>query len=425
MQDYAGAFDPTFHVGKLTRAALARLGREYMMVGHLIDRALMPHVAGHLGALGIERVAIDEWMGASPVYTGRIRRCMQITGDDVPAIMKALQLDVGAPHQYMDFHFAVESPTRGTFWLQHCGALLDVEPFGVKQVFSMCHTIEDPTFDATATATNPRARIRPIHRPPRVPSDRMPHCHWSVEIDPAADPIPEAPITKRVRASRLARLDIPHPADAEPGGRRDYAGDFDTTFQLEDLSHGTLVMLLAEFLLQSHLIVRAAHLVITERGDRASADEDLAQQWTGVARVASERIRRAMGVGGDDMAAILKTLQLGPVFPTPYARAGFALVDDRHGRFWLEDCEALHEEEPAGWLSLLDGRELPALDAAVQAVNPRARCRRVEPTGGACHAWEVVIDEHAEPAPDPEAAKLVRLSTSATFTLQVPRQPSA
>jgi hypothetical protein len=421
MHDYAGPFDPDFHPGKLSRAALARLGREYMMVGHLIDRALMPHVAGHLGAAGIERVAIDEWMGASPVYTGRIRRCMGITGDDVPAIMKALQLDVGAPHQYMDFRFAVESPARGTFWLQHCGALLDVEPFGEKQVFSMCHAIEDPTFDATATATNPRARIRPIHRPPRVPADRMPHCHWSIEIDPAAVPIPEVPITGRVRSSRLARLVVPHPPDAEPGGRRDYAGDFDPDFQLEDLSHGTLVMLCGEFLAQSHLIVRAAHLVITERAGRTDADADLAAQWTGVARVGTERLCRAMGITGDDAAAVLKALQLGPSFPAPYARAGFALIGAHCGRFWLEDSDALHEEEPAGWLSLLDGRELPALDAAVQAVNPRARCRRVEPTGAARHAWEVVIDEHTEPAPDPEAAKLVRLSGSATFRLQVPR----
>jgi len=424
LNDYAGAFDPDFHPGLLSRAALARLGREYMMVGHLIDRALMPQVAGHLGALGIERVAIDEWMGASPVYTGRMRRAMGITGDDVPAIMKALQLDVGAPHQYMDFRFAVESPTRGTFWLQHCGALLDVEPFGEKQVFSMCHTIEDPTFDATATATNPRARIRPIHRPPRVPADRMPHCHWTIEIDPSAAPIPEVPITARVRRSRLAQLAVPHPPDLEPGGRRDYAAAFDPDFQLEDLSHGTLVMLCAEFLVQSHLIVRAAHLVITDRSERAKADADLAAQWTGVARVAAERVRRALGVAGDDMASILKTLQLGPSFPAPYARAGFALVDARRGHVWLHDCDALREAEPAGWLALVDGRELPALDAAVQAVNPRARCRRIEPRGDARHAWEITIDEHAAPAPDPEAAKLVRLSTSADFRFRVPRPPA-
>ena len=42
----------------------------------------------------VDQVAIDEWMGASPVYTGRMRRLMAIEGDGVDAIMKALQLDI-------------------------------------------------------------------------------------------------------------------------------------------------------------------------------------------------------------------------------------------------------------------------------------------------------------------------------------------
>ena len=47
---------------------------------------------------------------------------------------------------------------HGEFWLAHCGALMDVEPMGSEFVHGMCHTIEDPTFDATAVATNARVR---------------------------------------------------------------------------------------------------------------------------------------------------------------------------------------------------------------------------------------------------------------------------
>ena len=39
--------------------------------------------------------------------------------------------------------------------LDHCGALMDVEPMGDEYVQAMCHDIEDPTFDATAMATQP------------------------------------------------------------------------------------------------------------------------------------------------------------------------------------------------------------------------------------------------------------------------------
>jgi hypothetical protein len=53
----------------------------------------------------------------------------------------------------------------------------------------MCHHIEDPTFDATVQAINPRAKCRPVHRPPRAPADREPHCRWEVVID---DSIPDS-----------------------------------------------------------------------------------------------------------------------------------------------------------------------------------------------------------------------------------------
>ena len=58
-------------------------------------------------------------------------------------------------------------------------ALMDVEKFGEERVRQMCHDIEDPTFDATAAATHPCMKMRPLHRPPRAPADRYPHCRWA------------------------------------------------------------------------------------------------------------------------------------------------------------------------------------------------------------------------------------------------------
>ena len=104
-------------------------------------------------------------------------------------IFKGLQLECGFTHQYMDVRFEVENADRGRFWLDRCGPLLETEPRGEDAVRVMCHDIEDPTFDATAVATNPRARMRPVHRPPRIPADRSPHCEWQVFIDHSAEPL--------------------------------------------------------------------------------------------------------------------------------------------------------------------------------------------------------------------------------------------
>src|SRR5215475_10267852 len=258
MDDYRSPFDPGFHIGMLSRRALAVLGREYQLAAHLQDRAGIPQVLARYGSAAMRDIAIAEWMGASPVYTQRMQRALRFAGDDVATIFKGMQFDVGAPHGFLDFRFRLNDDGSGELWLPYCGALMDVEPMGEEFVVGMCHHIEDPTFDATAVATNPRARMRPLHRPPRVPADREPHCHWRVRIEPDAAPLMEIALTQRVRQSRLARLELGSRAPTvEPGGWTDYSGPFDPELQLEDFAHLALITVCNEFCTQGHLLVRA------------------------------------------------------------------------------------------------------------------------------------------------------------------------
>src|SRR6516165_12105105 len=105
------------------RDRLLAIAHEYMLLGMLSNQATLPQTIVAGGSLDdLNEIAIDLWMGASPVYTHRMRSLMGIEGDDVPAIMKALQLDVGFVHQYMHVHYQVNTPLDGEFWLEHCGA---------------------------------------------------------------------------------------------------------------------------------------------------------------------------------------------------------------------------------------------------------------------------------------------------------------
>ncbi len=392
----------------LSRAELAILGREYMLFGHLLNRASLPHVHRFLGPEAREAVAIEEWMGASPTYTPRMRRALGFGGDGVDTIFKGFQLDVGFPHEYMDVRYELESPQRGFFWLQSCGALLEVEPYGDAAVRSMCHAIEDPTFDASAVATNPRARCRPIHRPPRMPVDRVPHCRWEVFVDPDAAPIEEIAITRRVRTSRLARLEFPPAAGDATGGRDDYAGPFAPDFRLEDLSRAALERVCREFLVQNHLLVRALMMAVAERGGDELAQRIATAQWIGAGAVAAGRLGRALRVDGDDAAAIAAVLRLHPAFVP-----GYLGVDVDGRRLRILDGEARHEDDPYGWYALPDAAWQAALDAMVQAVNPRARCDRAMPGSGERGAWEVVVDPAAAAAEvRPEVARVAGTTTA-------------
>jgi hypothetical protein len=214
--DYSGEFDPSFDYEDLSKEALVRLVREYALIVHQLDRSMCAAIGLRYGAEAVKELAIQEWVGSSPIYGERLRQIMAIEGNGIPAIFKVLQLDPGFPHHYLDVHYEVVDEHHGFFELAYCGALMDAEPFGEKMVTNMCHHIEDGTFDITAQAVNPKARIRPVHRPPRMPGDRVPHCRWEVVIDDDTETIPEADITKITRMTTAATFAFPPMKDGTP-----------------------------------------------------------------------------------------------------------------------------------------------------------------------------------------------------------------
>lgn len=400
-------------LGELSRAELATVGREYMLFGHLLNRAALPQVHLQVGPEAREAVAIEEWMGASPVYTRRMQRALGFGGTGVETIFKGFQLDVGFPHQYMDVRYRLESADRGVFWLQSCGALLEVEQYGEGAVISMCHHIEDPTFDASAVATNPRARCRPVHRPPRLPAGRVPHCEWEVFVDPAADPIQEIAITQQVGRSRLASFAFPAVAADAGGGLDDYAGAFVPDLRLEHLSRGALLRACREFLVQNHLLVRSLMISVASRAGEEMARRIGLAQWIGAASVGARRLHRALGTAGDGVDAIAATLALHPAFVP-----GYSGVRVRGDRIVLEDAPALAEGDAWSWPALLAEGAHPALDATVQGVNPRARCVPTTPEGGERLAWRIVVADDAPEAEPPPEAMMVANTTTAAFAFR-------
>lgn len=397
----------------LPRERLLPVALETMHVGHLLDRALMPQVAIASGSVdAVDALAIDEWMGASPVYTGRLRRLLGIEGDDVAAIMKALQFDVGFPHQYMDVLYKLESPRRGEFWLLHCGALLDTEPHGEDRVRGMCHTIEDPTFDATAFATNPRARIRPVHRPPRVPADRHPHCHWTIEIDPQADPVGPAKHTEQVAGLPLARIANPCAPEASPHGMTDYRGRFDPGLKLGDLSTGLLAAVAREFQIQCHLLASSAELALRERFELERAREISAAQWLGVCWVGGQRLGRVLDLGGGGSEDVAAVLRLHAGLPPGYSRQVESGPDGVSLVLTPGDADLLDPDQP-GWLGCCARGVSRGLEAIAQSVEPRARLAALD-TGGGQITAEFRMDAE-QPADPPREAALMRYSTAVSF----------
>lgn len=393
----------------LSRAELGVLLPELLLAGQLIDRAGMAFCIGAFGREEMARIAIEEWMAASPVYTGRMQRALGYAAPpgepgDVVTIFKGLQLDIGAPPQFMDFRYTVHDRWRGEFHLDHCGALMDVEPMGEEYVRSMCHDIEDPTFDATAVATNARAQVRPIHRPPRVLAGRAPHCAWTVTIDEAHDPVVESPDCTALRSSRAATVTL-GPIDPADDGLADYAGPLLADLDFAAFSHSALVRMADEVCLQMHLLNLGFVRAVSRRLDAAAARELCGQQLVGIAGIAAERIHRALGLSSDEAGA-LRVLALHPLLnPSAYVVAG---VDER----LTVGPSPAHED--GAWLALCGPDDVAPLQAVVRAVDPHLD---VEVTGTDT-AWTASVVRRAEPAREADAVAITRFSTGAGFVFE-------
>jgi hypothetical protein len=391
---------------QLSRHELAVLVPELLLIGQMIDRSGMAWCIQEWGRDEMVQIAIEEWAGASPIYTRRMQRALNYEGNDVPTIFKGLQLDIGAPPQFMDFRYTIHDRWHGEFHLDHCGALLDVEPMGDDYVFGMCHTIEDPTFDATAVATNARAQVRPIHRPPRVPSGRHPHCAWTVVIDESYPPVEGIPALDIVAETRAANWEF-DAIDQSGEGLSDYSGPVVSDFDFGAYSHSALVRIADEVCLQMHLLYLSFAIAVRARAgsDTALADSICTRQLIGVAGLGAERIHRALSLP-NGIDGVLRVFELHPLFnPLGYVNA------ETHARLHVHRSPA-HDD--AAWISLCSPESVQPLQAIATAVDPHIHVQ----ISGDGTDWTVELSETDTAATELPEVAIAKVSGGSTFEFQ-------
>jgi hypothetical protein len=391
---------------RLSRQELSVLVPELLLIGHMIDRSGMAWCITEFGREEMVQIAIEEWAGASPIYTKRMQRALNYEGVDVPTIFKGLQLDIGAPPQFMDFRYTIHDRWHGEFHLDHCGALLDVEPMGDEYVFGMCHTIEDPTFDATAVATNPRAQMRPIHRPPRVPAGREPHCAWTVIIDESYPEAQSIPALDMVRQTRAATWEL-DPIDGSDEGQADYSGPLLSDLDFGAFSHSALVRMADEVCLQMHLLYLSFAIAVRARAvDDAQAVSVCTRGLTGLAGLAAERIRRALELPGG-IEGTRTVLELHPLLNP----AGYVVAETAENRLIVHRSPA-HDD--GAWISLCSPESVQPLQAIATGVDPRLEFR----VSGTKTDWAAELVETDTAAKELPEVQVAKVSGGSTFQFE-------
>jgi hypothetical protein len=282
----------------------------------------------------------------------------------------------------------------------------------------MCHDIEDPTFDATASATNPKAQVRPIHRPPRVPADRSPVCHWTVVIDEAHPELPEPLVAEAMATTQAANLEL-DPIDVGDRGRYEYAGPLVADLQFSEWSGSALRRIIEEVCLQGHLLVLSFLAATAKRaGSHHAAIEFGRRQFTGVAGVTADRFRNALNLP-PTLAGAARLLALHPALqPYNYVHCDVTLGEDRIVVELGRNTGAMADR---AWPSVLDADHLGPLDAIVWAIDPHLRCEAVSDT----NSLVVQVVPGTTPAPLSNDVLLTRFSTGATHSFETRGTPVA
>jgi hypothetical protein len=399
--------EPRSRYAQLSRAELAVLVPELLLIGQLIDRSGMAWCIQSFGRPEMLQIAIEEWAGASPLYTKRMQKALKYEGVDIITIFKGLQLDIGAPPQFMDFRYTVHDRWHGEFHLDHCGALLDVEPMGPDYVKGMCHDIEDPTFDATAVATNAKAQVRPIHRPPRTPADRHPHCAWTVTIDESYPEVSSIPALDIVAQTKAAKWQLA-PIDPEDEGQADYSGALLSDVDFSAFSHSALVRIADEVVLQMHLLNQSFGIAVRARaGDNTELATDICtKQLTGIAGVAAERIQRALKLP-NDFDGLVKVLELHPLLNP----AGYVVAEIEGGRLHVHHSPS-HDD--GSWVSLCS----PASPAPLQAIATAVDRYIAVHISGTADDWTAEFEKTETATKDSPEVEVTKFSQGATFEFQ-------
>ncbi len=239
-----------------------------------------------------------------------------------------------------------------------------------------------------------------------MPANRTPHCEWNVFIDHDGEPLHEAALTKQMRRSLLATLDIDRPDSTEAGGLDYYDVPVFEQLQLERLSHSALAVVCKELAVQCHMLINSLMMAIENDYGREAAENVALFQMTGSAWVMSERLSDWLGNNDGGIDTIINVLTVHPVFQ-PYEYIGMEVtkLSDSKAIIQFSDCPAGKELNGYGWFSLLKTGKTDGLEALLKGIDSKAV---LLPIVDKEMTWEIVIDENVVPSEEPLPVQIAK-----------------
>ena len=186
LQDYSGPFKPDLRITDFSREQLARM---YLMAAQYdlnIMIQIQTWVTGKYGfdATGkLTEVVWGEWLAddARELHM----RFMNIAGNDIESMLKAIQVDITAQPPNFNLSFELPSPNSGFLTFHKCFGVDMLEPLGMNDELLKLCAMDPPAIGGSAMIYHPDMRTKILAFPPRESDDHV-CCKWEFYYNPTA-----------------------------------------------------------------------------------------------------------------------------------------------------------------------------------------------------------------------------------------------
>ena len=182
LKDYSGEFSPDVKLEDFSKDALLRLfhatARQYLG----IDGVWYSLIREKFGDQVARDLEFEVWSRATPMEISRTMGAMNIQGDDVATVFKAIQCAPGTVG-IMDIECELKDKNHGILTVKRCSSLEYFERHGdIEGIKFACEVLDTTMYTVTASPVNPKIKATPLKRPPRKSKDEI-ACQWEFRLE--------------------------------------------------------------------------------------------------------------------------------------------------------------------------------------------------------------------------------------------------
>jgi len=183
LQDYSGALKPDLKMADFSKEALISLWSVTGLQYCALDGIWYNLIRERFGEELARELDAEAWRRQTPLEVRWTRQALNIWGNDVEAVMKWLQVDIGSGPVFPEFTCELKSKNVGVMTVKKCRGLDYFERHGETDLMiNSCHVVDVEGFKNLARMFNPKMKCTPLKLPPRESPDDI-ACQWEFRLE--------------------------------------------------------------------------------------------------------------------------------------------------------------------------------------------------------------------------------------------------